>query len=152
MNSDEYQRSPGILSNCGAVVALCQGTTGYPLGDVPKMVQNHGGLKPLRDFFHIPATVFAVTMVCLNKIDIHLPILGQTGRKPLAADKAHVDFAAVAARLARCPDPEGYPGAQVGHPVSFPGQRYEEGHQGQGEKSGRQSMKRLSLVPIVEAG
>jgi hypothetical protein len=72
MNSDEYQRSPGILSNCGAVVALCQGTTGYPLGDVPKMVQNHGGLKPLRDFFHIPATVFAETMVCLNKIDIHL--------------------------------------------------------------------------------
>ena len=38
---------------------------------VPKMVQNHGGLKPLRDFFHIPATVFAETMVCLNKIDIH---------------------------------------------------------------------------------
>ena len=72
MPIDEYQRSSGILSNGGEVVALYQGTTGYPLGDVPKMVQNHGGLQPLRDFFHIPATVFAVTMVCLNKIDIHL--------------------------------------------------------------------------------
>jgi hypothetical protein len=36
------------------------------------MVQNHGGLQPLRDFFHIPATAFAETMDCLNKIDVRL--------------------------------------------------------------------------------
>jgi hypothetical protein len=47
---------------------LCQGTTSV----VPKMPKNHGGLQPLRAFLHISAAAFAVTMVCLNKIDIHL--------------------------------------------------------------------------------
>jgi hypothetical protein len=36
-------------------VASYQGTTSV----VPKMVHNHGGLQPLRDFFYIPATAFA---------------------------------------------------------------------------------------------
>ena len=41
---------------------------------MPKIVQNHGGLQPLLDLFHIPATVFAETMVCLNKIDTHFTL------------------------------------------------------------------------------
>ena len=46
-------------------MVLYQGTTSV----VPEMAQNHGGLQPLRDFFHIPATAYAEIMACLNRID-----------------------------------------------------------------------------------
>jgi len=67
-NAEKSRRASQAAEKPHKGRVLYQGTTSV----VPKMPKNHGGLQPLRAFLHISAAAFAVTMVCLNKIEIHL--------------------------------------------------------------------------------